>query len=55
MQVLTAFYILCLVIILIGAGITIYGDRKSEPFCLMTGPAIMAVGLVIIIYTACLY
>lgn len=55
MQVLTAFYILCLVIILIGAGITIYGDRKSEPFCLMTGPAIMAVGLVIIIYTFCLY
>lgn len=55
MQVITAFYLICLVIVLIGAGVTIYGDRKSEPFCLMTGPAIMTIGLVIIVYTACLY
>lgn len=55
MQVLTAFYLLCLAIVLVGVGITIYGDRKNELFCLMTGPAIMGIGLVIIIYTACLY
>lgn len=55
MQVITAFYLLCSAIVLVGAGIAVYGDRKNEPFCLMTGPAIMAIGLVIIIYTACLY
>jgi hypothetical protein len=49
MQVLTAFYIICLVIILIGGGITIYGDRKSELFCLFTGPCIMIVGVGLLI------
>lgn len=53
-MLITAFYLICLVIVLIGAGITIYGDRKNETFCLMTGPAITAIGLIIIVYTACL-
>ena len=54
MQVLTALCLVCLLIILIGIGITIYGDRKNELFCLITGPVIMTIGLVIIIYTVCL-
>lgn len=54
MQVLTALCLVCLLIILIGTGITIYGGRKNELFCLITGPVIMVIGLGIIIYTACL-
>jgi hypothetical protein len=50
MQVLTAFYFICLVIALIGIGITVYGNRKSEPFCLMVGPCIIAVGVGLFIW-----
>ena len=50
MQVITAFRLICLVVILIGGGITIYGDRKRELFCLFTGPFIMIIGFGLLIW-----
>lgn len=45
MQVESAIYLVCAFIVLIGVIITVYGDRKDELFCLITGPAIMVIGL----------
>lgn len=52
MQVKTAIHLVCLVIILIGIGIAVYGDYKNELFCLVTGSAIMAIGLGFTIYVS---
>ena len=45
MQVITAAYLICLIIVIIGVVILVYGDKKNEPFCLITGPLIMVVGV----------
>lgn len=50
MQVLTAFYIICLVIIWIGIGTVVYGNRKNEPFCLITGSLIFIGGVGLLIW-----
>ena len=50
MQVLHAFYIICLVIALIGVSITVYGNRESEPFSLMVGPCMIAIGVGLLIW-----
>ena len=52
MTVIEAAFLIGILIILIGGVIAIYGDRKNELFCLMTGPIIMLVGLVFTIYVA---
>ena len=52
MTVLQAAFLIGILIILIGGVITIYGDRKNELFCLLTGPAIMLISLVFTIYVA---
>lgn len=52
MTVLQAAFLIGILIILIGCVIAIYGNRKNELFCLLTGPAIMLAGLVFTIYVA---
>lgn len=50
MQVMTAFYVCCLIIVLIGIGTMIYGDHKNEPFCLVTGPCIFIGGFGLLVW-----
>ena len=45
MQVITAAYLICLIIVIIGGVILVYGDKKNESFCLIVGPIIMIVGI----------
>ena len=52
MTVLQTAFLIGIIVILIGGVITIHGSRKNELFCLLTGPAIMLIGLVFTIYVA---
>lgn len=50
MQVITAAYLICLIIVIIGGVVLVYGDKKNEPFCLITGPIIMTVGIGLLVF-----
>lgn len=52
MTVLQTAFLIGVIVILIGGVIAIYGYRKNELFCLLTGPIIMLIGLVFTVYVA---